>query len=143
MSDSETRTASARPRAGDPAPGAGATRRILVRDLVLDCEIGVFRHERGARQRVRINLDLAVREGEVAVADDLRNVVCYDEIVSGVRRLAKAGHLNLVETLAERIAELCLADARIRRALVRVEKLDVYPDAASVGIEIDRINRLP
>lgn len=142
MSDSETRLTGSRPLLGNAAPGGGL-RRILVRDLVLDCEIGVFRHERGARQRVRINLELAVREAEMPVADDLRNVVCYDEIVSGVRRLAEAGHVNLVETLAERIAELCLADARIRRAVVRVEKLDVYPDAASVGIEIDRINRLP
>ncbi|MGO8915981.1 MAG: dihydroneopterin aldolase [Stellaceae bacterium] len=45
--------------------------------------MGVFRHERGARQRVRINLDLAVREECVPVGDDLRNVVCYHEIVSG------------------------------------------------------------
>jgi 7,8-dihydroneopterin aldolase/epimerase/oxygenase len=143
MSDAEIRP-SRSPFAGDTSRTAGGgLRRVLVRDLVIPCEIGVFRHERGARQRVRINLDLAVREGEVPVADDLRNVVCYDELVSGVRRLAEAGHVNLVETLAERIAELCLADARIRRALVRVEKLDVYPDAASVGIEIERINRLP
>jgi dihydroneopterin aldolase len=143
MSDAGTRP-SARPLAGDVAPSASSGfRRVLVRDLVIGCEIGAFRHERGARQRVRINLDLAVREEAVPVADDLRNVVCYDEIVSGIRRLAEGGHVNLVETLAERIAEMCLADARIRRALVRVEKLDVYADVASVGIEIERINRLP
>ncbi len=142
MSDSGTRI-TARPPAGDARRAGEGLRRVLVRDLVLGCEIGVFRHERGARQRVRINLDLAVREDALPIADDLRNVVCYDEIVSGIRRLVEAGHLNLVETLAERIAEMCLADARIRRALVRVEKLDVYPDVASVGIEIERINRLP
>lgn len=144
MSDGITRTsATTRPAAGDPLRGGGGLRRVLVRDLVLFCEIGVLRHERGARQRVRINLDLAVREDGVPIADDLRNVVCYDEIVSGIRRLAEAGHVHLVETLAERIGEMVLADARIRRALVRVEKLDVYPDVASVGIEIERINPLP
>jgi 7,8-dihydroneopterin aldolase/epimerase/oxygenase len=140
MSDTHLR-ATARASAGGAE--AGGSRRVLIRDLVLECEIGAFRHERGARQRVRINLDLAVREDGVPVADDLRNVVCYDEIVSGIRRLAAGGHVNLVETLAERIAEMCLADARIRVAVVRVEKLDVYPDVASVGIEIERINRLP
>lgn len=122
---------------------AAGFRRILVRDLVLHCEIGVFRHARGTRQRVRINLDLAAREEDVPVGDDLRNVVCHDEIVSGIRRLAEGGHVNLVETLAERIAEMCLADARIRIARVRLEKLDVDPDLASVGIEIERINHLP
>ncbi|HZB92410.1 MAG TPA: dihydroneopterin aldolase [Stellaceae bacterium] len=143
MSKTETRRAVSAASGSDAPPAAGEGRRILVRDLVLACEIGVFRHERGARQRVRINLDLAVREEAAPIADDLRNVVCYDEIVSGIRRLTEAGHVNLVETLAERIAAMCLADARIRRAVVRVEKLDVYPDVASVGIEIDRINRLP
>jgi dihydroneopterin aldolase len=138
MSDTHLRAA-ARPLAGAASTGL---RRVLVRDFIIACEIGAFRHERGARQRVRINLDLAVRE-DGPHGDDLRNVVCYDEIVSGIRRLAEAGHVHLVETLAERIAEMCLADARIRVACVRVEKLDVYPDIAGVGVEIERINRLP
>ena len=118
-------------------------RRILVRDLVLACEIGTLRHERGRQQRVRVNLDLDVREEATPIADDLRNVVCYDEIVSAIRRLVAGGHMNLVETLAERIAALCLGDARIRMARVRAEKLDVYPDAGRVGVEIERFNRLP
>lgn len=143
MSDAETRPTGRSPSGEVARATSPGLRRVLVRDLVLFCEIGAFRHERGARQRVRINLDLLVREEAAPVGDDLRNVVCYDEIVSGIRRLAAAGHVNLVETLAERLAETCLADARIRRALVRVEKLDVYPDVAAVGIEIERINRLP
>jgi 7,8-dihydroneopterin aldolase/epimerase/oxygenase len=124
-------------------PLAPGHRRVLVRDLVLACEIGTLRHERGRQQRVRVNLDLEVREDATPIADDLRNVVCYDEIVSAIRQLVAGGHMNLVETLAERIASLCLADARIRVARVRTEKLDVYPDAGSVGVEIERFNRLP
>jgi 7,8-dihydroneopterin aldolase/epimerase/oxygenase len=145
---SETKIGSVRARGGETAsPGTstslGGFRHVLVRDLVLACEIGALRHERGARQRVRINLDLSAREEPAPIADDLRNVVCYDEVVSAIRRLTAAGHMNLVETLAERIAELCLADARVRIARVRVEKLDVYPDAGSVGVEIERFNPLP
>jgi 7,8-dihydroneopterin aldolase/epimerase/oxygenase len=124
-------------------PLAPGHRRVLVRDLVLACEIGTLRHERGRQQRVRVNLDLEVREEATPIADDLRNVVCYDEIVSAIRRLVVGGHMNLVETLAERIAALCLTDARIRVARVRAEKLDVYPDAASVGVELERFNPLP
>jgi 7,8-dihydroneopterin aldolase/epimerase/oxygenase len=124
-------------------PIAPGHRRVLVRDLALACEIGTLRHERGWQQRVRVNVELEVREDAAPIADDLRNVVCYDEIVSAIRRLVAGGHMNLVETLAERIAQLCLADARIRVARVRVEKLDVYADAGSVGVEIERFNRLP
>ncbi len=139
MSDGDLRTA-ARALADDTD---GGLRRILVRDLVLHCEIGAFRHERGVRQRVRVNLDLAARDEGAPLGDDLRNVVCYDEIVGGIRRLVEAGHVKLVETMAERIAEMCLADARVRIVRVRVEKLDLYPDIDSVGIEIERINPLP
>ena len=121
---------------------AAGLRRVLIRDLVLPCQIGVLRRERGTGQRVRINLDLAVREEPQPIEDDLRNVVCYDEIVSGVRAIVGAGHINLVETLAERIAAMCLADQRVAGVRVRVEKLDVCPDAVAVGVEICRGNPL-
>lgn len=113
-------------------------RQVFVRDLVVPCRIGAYRHERSAPQRVRVNVNLAVLEGDGPVDDQLANVVSYEKIVEGVRRVAQAGHINLVETLAERIAELSLSDPRVRSARVRVEKLDVFPDAGSVGVEIER-----
>jgi dihydroneopterin aldolase len=45
--------------------------------------------------------------------------------------------------MAESIAGLCLADPRVRAARVRVEKLDVFPEAASVGVEIERVRKAP
>ncbi len=115
-------------------------RRIFIRDLVLACEIGAFRHERDSRQRVRINVDFTVGSDRQPLKDDLRNVVCYDEIVKGIRAIANGGHINLVETFAERIATMCLADVRILKVQVRIEKLDIYADAVSAGVEIERIN---
>lgn len=113
-------------------------RRVFVRDLVLPCLIGVHRHERDAKQRVRINLDLAVVEDDRPVEDKLANVLCYERLTARVREVVMAGHVNLVETLAERIAEVCLDYDDVVSATVRVEKLDVFADAASVGIEIER-----
>ena len=55
-----------------------------------------------------------------------------------VRSLAAGEHVHLIETLAERIAQTALSDPRILNVRVRVEKLDVYPDAAAVGVEIER-----
>jgi len=125
------------------ADARDALRHVFVRDLVLTCSIGVHRHERIGRQRVRINLDLAVREDSAVLDDDLDNVVCYEKITDGVRRIVDREHVKLVETLAEDIAVLCLGDRRVRSARVRVEKLDVFPDAASVGVEIERFSSLP
>jgi dihydroneopterin aldolase len=70
--------------------------------------------------------------------DELSRVVDYEAIVNRVRAIVAAGHVQLVETLAERLAEACLADARVAVATVRVEKLDVFADAASAGVEIER-----
>ncbi len=115
-----------------------ATRTIFIRDLVLSCSIGVHRHERAASQRVRINIDLEVR-GDERLDDDIANVISYDDIVDGVRAITAAGHINLVETLAERIGDFCVGDPRAVAARVRVEKLDVISEAASVGVEIERV----
>ena len=60
---------------------------FFVRDLVLLALIGVHDHEHDKPQRVRVNLDLAVREGENGLDDDLANVVCYEQLVSGVQKI--------------------------------------------------------
>lgn len=126
------------------ADARNALRHVFVHDLVLLASIGIYHHEKTDRQRIRINLDLAVREEQPAdIGDDIKNVVCYEQVVSNIRGLIEAGHVNLVETLAERIAEICLTDRRVRLARVRVEKLDVFPDATSVGVEIERVQPQP
>ncbi len=114
-------------------------RRVFVRDLVLPCAIGVHAHEQDAPQRVRINVELMVREEERNLQDRIENVLSYEQIVDGVRAITGERHINLVETLAERIAGLCLADERVARVRVCVEKLDIYREAASVGVEIERV----
>ena len=117
---------------------APRTRRVFVRDLVLAARIGVYRHEKKREQRIRLNLDLTVEESPQPQSDRLADVVCYEKIVNRVRALIEQGHVNLVETLAERIAALCLEDSQVTKAVVRVEKLEVFADAASVGVEIER-----
>lgn len=119
------------------ADASTAIRHVFIRDLVLECSIGVHAFEKIGEQRIRVNLDLAVREDR-PIDDQIGNVVCYEAIVSGIRALVASGHVNLVETLAERIAAMCLEEPRVRIARVRVEKLDVFADATSVGVEIER-----
>jgi len=120
------------------ADGATGIRHLLVRDLMLSARLGVYPHERHAPQRVRLNLDLSVAEGDRPLADQLAEVVDYEALIERIRALVAGGHVNLVETLAERVAALCLADPRVRSARVRVEKLDAIADAGAVGVEIQR-----
>ncbi|MFZ5609119.1 MAG: dihydroneopterin aldolase [Pseudomonadota bacterium] len=120
------------------ADGARQVRHVFVRDLILDASIGVYERERAARQKVRINVDLKVREKEALRGDRLEDVVCYEKIVEGIRAILAKGHINLVETLAERIADMALSLADVLAVRVRVEKLNAIKEAASVGVEIER-----
>lgn len=121
------------------ADARNAIRHVFIRDLVLSCRIGVHRHEETRTQRVRINFDLAVRDDR-DLRDDLANVVCYERITNAVRQVVAFRHIRLLETLAEEIAAICLQDVRVRSVRVRVEKLDIFPDATSVGVEIERFS---
>jgi dihydroneopterin aldolase len=116
----------------------GSHYRIFVRDLVLLCSIGAYPEERHRRQRVRFNIDMQVRAADRPLDDDLANVLSYDTVIADIRHLVDRGHINLVETLAEQVAECCLADPRVTDVRVIVEKLDMEPAAAGVGIEIER-----
>ena len=121
-----------------PDQPAATRRHLLIRDLVVTCSIGVHEHERHGTQRVRINVRVRVADDEGPIEDSIANVVSYETIVDGIRTIIAGGHINLVETLADRIVELCLANRRVRGVWVRVEKLDLYPDAAGVGVEVER-----
>ena len=112
--------------------------RIFVRDLVIPCSIGAYPQERLKPQRVRFNVALQALWPEDGIGDDLERVLNYKHITDGIRALVSGGHVNLVETLAERIADMCLDDARIVAARVSVEKLDVEPSANGIGVEIER-----
>lgn len=124
------------------ADAATGLRHVFVRDLVLSCNIGVHQHEKGRVQRVRINVDLGVLEGTTPHDDRLENVVCYEDVVTRVRGIVADGHINLAETLAERIAAVCLQNPRCRSARIRVEKLDVFAEASGAGVEIERLSTM-
>lgn len=115
------------------------TRRILLTDMIVQGRIGVHQHEQGQAQRVRVSIELLVEEtGAGPEHDDIGEVVDYDHLVLMVRDMVGSGHIQLVETLAERLARASLYDPRILTARVRVEKLDVFEDVAAIGVEIER-----
>ncbi|MGH6983734.1 MAG: dihydroneopterin aldolase [Stellaceae bacterium] len=111
--------------------------KLFVRNLVLAAKIGVHPHEkvRPPRLRVSVELDMA---GNPPRLDDLTDALDYERVVAGIRELAVAQHINLVETFADLVARLCLANPRVSGASVTVEKLDVYSNAESVGVTLER-----
>jgi dihydroneopterin aldolase len=116
----------------------GTTYRLKVCNLLLPCSIGIHDHERRRTQRVRINVELDVADPGPFSSEDFAQVLNYETIVSGVRAIVDAGHIELVETLAERIATMCLADPRSVSVTVGVDKLEAYSEAESVGVTVIR-----
>lgn len=114
--------------------------RVFVRDLVVPCSIGIYPREKGLRRRVRVNAELVVADS-ISGRDDFAEAVNYETVVAGIKGIAEAGHINLVETLADRIATLCLTDPRVASVRIVVEKLDVYPETESVGVLLERRRR--
>jgi dihydroneopterin aldolase len=115
---------------------APAYDRVFMHDLVLDVEIGVYTHEKGVTQRVRFSVDVEIVPASEALDDRIERALDYDMIIGGVKTIIARGHINLVETLAEEIATMCLEHPRAARVKVTIEKLDKEPGA--VGVEIVR-----
>ena len=123
------------------ADASRSVRHVFIRDLVLDSFIGIYNHEKNNSQKIRVNVDLSVVENTQSLGDNINNVVCYEKIANAIETIVKSGHVHLVETLAENIADLSLQDARISCVRVRVEKLEAIKNTTSVGIEIERYRK--
>jgi len=110
--------------------------RISLRDHIVDVDIGAFQKERGHRQRVMFNVVVEVRPAPQPLDDDVDRILSYDRITEAIAAELAAERLNLLETLAERVAERILAEPQAMRAFVRIEKLDIGP--YMLGVEIVR-----
>lgn len=117
---------------------AGASRRVFVDGYELVGSVGVYEHERRYEQRIVVSLDLEVVDHYDGVCDELGAVYDYDAAIRAVRATVESRHFNLLETLAERIAEACLEDAQVLAVKVRIAKPDILIACRAVGIEILR-----
>jgi 7,8-dihydroneopterin aldolase/epimerase/oxygenase len=113
-------------------------RHVFVRELELVTSVGIYEHEKRYEQRVVISVDLAVRDDYDGTSDRIKHVLDYGKVVARIEEIAQEGHVQLIETLAEKIAKACLEDQRVESVRVRIEKPDIMPSCKSVGIEIER-----
>ena len=112
--------------------------KILIKDLHLRCIIGINELERKEKQDVTINIVIWSNSAEAAKTDDIRKTVDYKEITKRIIKLVEASDFRLVETLAEKVAESCLEQARVKKVRVTVEKPGALRFARSVGVSILR-----
>jgi dihydroneopterin aldolase len=107
---------------------------IFVRGLAVDAEIGIYDHERDRTQPLVLDVELSLAPGRV---EHIADTINYELVLTEARRIAGAGHMNLVETFADRLARALMVDARVLRVRVRVEKPQALaPHAEAAGVEV-------
>ncbi len=112
--------------------------KIHIRDLALKCIIGVFEHEREAKQEVVINITLNADLRQACATDDFNDTVDYKAVKQRVLVVVESSQFQLVEALAEAIAQACLEFDRVEQVDVLVEKPAALRYARTVGVEISR-----
>ena len=132
----DIRLAFAPPRERAAARSTTPCDRISLRDYVVEVEIGAFQQERGTLQRVRFNVVVEVLPLTGPIDDDVDRILSYDKVTEAISIELDAERLNLLETLAARVAERILLEPQAERVFVRIEKLDRGPFA--LGVEIVR-----
>ena len=113
-------------------------RKVLIKDLVLNMLVGIHNFEKRKKQRVRFNLIINVDQNLVPNDKDLKSIVNYEQVIKTIMRITSRRHYPLLETLAEKIFSKLFENLRIKKILLRIEKLDVIKNTASVGIELEK-----
>jgi 7,8-dihydroneopterin aldolase/epimerase/oxygenase len=127
---------------GHPEMRAAATSsdephdRISLRDHIVETEIGAFQEERGKRQRLCFNIVVEVQPLVAPFDDDVDRILSYDTITDSIKFELNFERINLLETLAARVADRILTKPQALRTFIRIEKLDRGPGA--LGVEIVR-----
>ena len=113
--------------------------KILVSDLQINMHIGIYDHEKKAVQKVLLSVEAAISNNPDWQSDSIEKTFSYEEIVKAANDIAARGHINLVETYAERIADFCLESPLVTAVKVTVKKPDIFPAAGFAGVEIFRV----
>jgi len=130
------------PLAGRPPTGRAALDRISLADMERAVEIGAFQQERDTIQRLRFSIVVEVLSRAEEAADDVDRILSYDMLSEAVDAELAAERLDLLETLAVRIADRILAHPLAARAFLRIEKLDRGPYVLGVEIVRDAADRV-
>ena len=113
---------------------------IFLRDLRVETIVGVWDWERKIRQTVSIDLEMAADIRCAAASDSLDDTLNYKLVAKRVQQFVAESSFQLVETLAENIAEVVLTDFDVPWVEVRVNKPGAIRGARDVGVKIRREN---
>jgi dihydroneopterin aldolase len=111
---------------------------IVIRDLRVEALIGIHKRERHVVQTLSIDLEIGIPGTAVFASDKVADTIDYEQVTLRIKALAASGHFRLVETFAERVASLLIADFGAPWVRVSAAKIGILPNAKFVGVSIER-----
>lgn len=114
--------------------------KILLRDLRLNCLVGVPAWERSKRQEIFVNVVLFCEFSTAVKTDDVKDTVDYDGLSQEIQKTVEGREYCLLERLAEDVVQICVKDKRVRKVQVTVDKPGALKTTKSAAVEIIRVN---
>ena len=111
---------------------------VFIEGLEIEALIGIYDWERRIRQPLLFDLEMAFDNRVPAAHDDIAHTLDYKAISTRIRDYVSQSGFGLVETLAERVAELVLAEFPVQRVRLKLSKPGAVRGASAVGVMIER-----
>lgn len=114
---------------------------IFIRDLALRCIIGIYEIERKEKQDIIINAELYADLKKPCQSDNINDAIDYKVIKKNIINFVENSSFNLIEKLAQGIADLCLENKNVLKAVITVDKPQALRFAKSVAVKITRFQK--
>ncbi len=114
------------------------SRKVIIKDLILNIFIGIHNFEKKKRQRVKFNIEILTNPYVQPNNKELSSILNYEEVVNKIEKLANLKHHNLLEDLAENIFNMIFKNKLTKKINLRLEKIDIIKNTKSVGIEVSK-----
>ncbi len=124
-----------------PAAASATMDIIYLNDLRIDTVIGIYDWERRVKQTISLDLEMGADIRRAAASDSIEDTLNYKAVAKRLLEFVGASEFQLVETLAERIAEIILTEFDVPWVRLRVNKQGAVRYARDVGVVIERSRR--
>ena len=114
------------------------TRKVVIKDFILNISIGIHKFEKKKKQRVKFNVEILTNPYVYPKNKDLTSILNYEEIVDKIKKLTDFKHHELLEDLAENIFDIIFKNKLVKKVNIKIDKLDILKNTKSVGIEVSK-----
>ena len=111
------------------------TKKIIIKDLILSISVGIHQFEKLKKQKVKFNIEITT---DPNLKPDIKTIVNYESVINDIKHMTKKTHFELLESLSESILDEMFKNKMIKKIKLKIEKIDIIKETASVGIEIEK-----